>query len=91
MSAVTVGDRDFMVWPVPLNGELTLMWGKELTGEKKVTLYDLSGRAVWRRKLVSTSAPDREVLTVPGVAAGAYILEVKAGNVSVRKRVISKG
>lgn len=91
VSAVTVGDRDFMVWPVPLNGEFTLMWGKELTGEKKVTLYDLSGRAVWRRTLVSTAAPDREELTVPGVAAGAYVLEIKAGNVSVRKRVISKG
>lgn len=89
VSAMTVGDRDFVAWPLPLNGDLTLMWGRELTGEKKVTLYDLSGRAVWCRTLVAVTAPGREELTVSGIAAGAYILEVSAGGIKVRKRVLS--
>lgn len=83
-----VADHELKAYPLPAHGELTLEWGRDFAGEKQLILSDLSGRVVWRYKLPDQAAPARAKIPLPGLAAGAYVLEMKASGQSQKIRIL---
>lgn len=81
---------ELRLYPLPFSQILTVEWGEHFTGNKQVSLYDGSGRRVWSTGLGEHSGSNRAELTVPGIAAGLYVLEFQAEGRTERRNVIKR-
>lgn len=73
-------ESSFKVYPNPVRKEATIQWDASFTGEKTVLVYDMSGREVFRQNLGDATGAGSVILNLSSVAAGKYVLQLKASN-----------
>ncbi|MFD1553973.1 M4 family metallopeptidase [Putridiphycobacter roseus] len=73
---------DFSIYPNPSNGLIKLNWKNAST--YNITVFDLSGRIVFSEANVNNNM----TFNVQLIPAGAYIIEARNGETTVRKKVI---
>ncbi len=71
---------DFTVFPNPSDGEFTIKFQSEETGDVDVLVYDLLGRKVAKKSFRNLSNNFEEKLDLQNVSGGIYMLSVKRGN-----------
>lgn len=71
--------RQLRVFPNPTEGRLWVELGGALPEAREMTLYSLTGRPLRTQALGSFSA-DRASISAEGLAAGLYILQVRAAS-----------
>ncbi|MCB0595284.1 MAG: T9SS type A sorting domain-containing protein [Lewinellaceae bacterium] len=80
------GEAAFSLYPNPTTGQLTLAWEGRLPGQQAaIRLFDATGRVVWRQQ---RRLERRMELSLAGLPAGLYVLQVQAGEGSWVKRVV---
>lgn len=71
-------ETEWKVYPNPLEGyDLSILFGDQLVGE--FTLYDLSGRVVFKDQVSRFANRDAFQVNLPGLVSGIYVVEMQSG------------
>ncbi|MFA6260969.1 MAG: T9SS type A sorting domain-containing protein [Bacteroidia bacterium] len=76
------------LWPNPTNEWLFVKAGFESLEEIEISIFDLSGREVWKQNLSPESAIDPIQLNISKLDYGWYILQLKQGEWMQRSKVM---
>jgi len=80
--------EEFVIYPNPFKDIFTISL-KPLTSEDlNITLYDISGRILIRKKFTDFKTRFKEELNLKKLAAGVYILNVQQGPAKISKKMI---
>ena len=71
---------NFKVFPNPSYGRFRIQFEDDSAADVELTLYDLLGRKVARRRFSGASFVFDEEVSFEGLSSGLYILRVKKGN-----------
>ena len=87
MGAVTAAEPALpivQVYPNPATSQLVVSLGQTPTAHTELSMQDMAGRVVLRKKAVAAS----ETLNVTGLAAGLYLLHIATPTGSVTKKIV---
>lgn len=83
-----VAPDELKTYPNPVQKVLHLKWGAHFSGTKAVSLYDMSGRRVFRQELGAGSGAGQTEVDFSAVAAGAYLLRFEADGKTVTRNIM---
>jgi hypothetical protein len=83
LSVATENTIEFTVYPNPVQNQLTLMYGSEVSPEAKVELYNALGQLVYQATLSQAKEIDCSTLM-----HGFYFVKVTANGKSTTKKII---
>jgi hypothetical protein len=84
-------EPDFSIFPNPVKEELNILLEIEQVGPLKIDLFDINGKKVYEMKK-STISKGHQLITLRDlkIAAGEYIMSIRAGNIKRNEKVIFK-
>ena len=86
--AVDMEARDeFSVAPNPVDAELRVAFRANDASDARVTLYDLTGRAVYAQAVAAVAGSNTEVVNTAALAPGIYLLRLRVGERVHTRRV----
>ena len=68
-------NNSFEVFPNPIKDQININNKSELTGKYSISLMDISGRMVFERQ--QTISAGQNIISIPQIAKGIYLLELK--------------
>ncbi|MEZ4775678.1 MAG: T9SS type A sorting domain-containing protein [Bacteroidia bacterium] len=80
---------EWAVYPNPFEDHLFL-WGDFLQGVLELSLYDLSGREIWKTQMLMEDTIFPLHVPIPVLSAGFYLLQIGQGRRSVVKKMIKR-
>ena len=82
---------DFSIYPNPVKDELNILVEIEQVGPLKIDLFDINGRKVYEM-MKPTISKGHQLITLRDIkiAAGEYIMSIRAGNIKRNEKVIFK-
>ena len=81
------GLNDFAIYPNPNSGAFTVTLNSDSGEIISVNVHDIQGRQILSKQLANTGSVN-EVISLPNVQAGIYLVSVQDGNKKEVKRVI---
>ena len=82
-------DDHFSCYPNPTDGNLHIKIPGENAQDAEVTLFDITGRTVYKTKLITSPGFSHEWTTeLPGLVPGLYLISVKTGDVENIARIV---
>lgn len=79
---------ELATWPNPVENELNITLNSELRGTARVTVTDLSGRAVLSETRMVTNGQNRLLVPVADLSAGLYLVQIGNGASTVSSRFV---
>jgi hypothetical protein len=76
------------VYPNPAPNQTALQWENDYRGKVKVELRDLNGRVLRHQEFAKTAQELSGLVSLQGLAAGIYYLQVSQGDARVVKKVV---
>lgn len=78
---------NFSLFPNPNNGNFTVKFNSVTGSEIKMAVYDIRGRQLLN-KLVANTGLIEETLSISGVGAGVYLVNIQDGDSMITKKII---
>lgn len=75
------------IYPNPSNGNFNVLFDNALTNNVGITVFDLSGRSVFKRSY-ETSSSFNQNINLGAVSAGMYLVNIVDGNRTITKKII---
>ncbi|WP_298956083.1 reprolysin-like metallopeptidase [uncultured Nonlabens sp.] len=75
------------IYPNPSNGNLNILFDNASSNNVGVTVFDLSGRSVFKRSY-ETSNSFNQNINLGAVSAGMYLVNIVDGNRTITKKII---
>ncbi len=82
------GNLQCTVIPNPNDGRFVIALRNTVNRSMDLTLYDFTGKPVYRRHLVSVNETETVSIDLPGLPQGIYLIIVNDGNEQVVRRVV---
>jgi len=76
-------DSDFSIYPNPAQGELSVLFNKEMNGEHTVVIYDILGRIVYS-EVVNLDHVEELSINLENIAVGNFMVEIWSEETSKR-------
>jgi hypothetical protein len=77
---VQAASTDFVVYPNPNNGAFNVRFNGNETQPVNIQVASLTGQIVYRQAIAATNGENNIPVALTNVAAGVYILELRAGD-----------
>lgn len=87
LKTATFGLNDFALYPNPNTGTFSVSFSSDSGEAISVIVHDIQGRQILSKQFAN-SATVNEVVTLPNVQAGMYLVTVQDGNKKEVKRII---
>ena len=79
-------ENTFYVFPNPVKNKVQIAFEYPILTEGSIFLYDLRGKLIYRTNFMQMGA--QHTISLEGIAAGSYLLEVKTAGFAARKKIL---
>ncbi len=86
--AAKQGAFEFAVFPNPTSGEATVAFELPVEQAFVVSVFDMSGRLVYRQEDIGVAGENSQPVSLGGIAAGVYIVDFQSAGLKAQKRLV---
>jgi hypothetical protein len=87
--AARVQSQQLVVYPNPVNNELHILFGSEISSQAELGVYDLKGALVMPVQTMNAhSGLNETTLNVSSLSPGFYFVQLKSGDRSIQKKLL---
>lgn len=86
----TTGAGEFKAYPNPVATTLNLKWGEGFSGMKTMSIYDMSGREVFRQAIGNQPGSGLATFDLSSLAAGKYVLKMASEGLTETRNIVKR-